>query len=97
MHVIAKKVLRDFWQEHPDSESALQAWYHEACTDTWTDSSAVKAKYGSASIINAERVVFNIGGNKYRLVVRVNYTSSTVFVRFVGTHREYDNIDVETV
>ena len=97
MNVIAKKALRDFCERCPDAELALQAWYHEVCSASWENSAELKSRYGSASIINAERVVFNICGNKYRLVVRINYASSTVFVRFLGTHKEYDNIDVEAV
>jgi len=97
MHVLSRKALRDFWARVPEAEGALQAWFHEVSVAAWTSSAEVKARYGSASIISAERVVFNICGNKYRLVARINYASSTLFVRFVGTHREYDRIDVETV
>ncbi len=97
MHVIARKALVDFWGLHPDSKSSLEAWYHEAKAAHWSSSAAIKQQYGSASIIGSERVVFDICGNKYRLVVRVNYGSGTVFVRFVGTHRQYDAIDVGAV
>ncbi|NCC50342.1 MAG: type II toxin-antitoxin system HigB family toxin [Spartobacteria bacterium] len=97
MHVISRKKLRDFWAGHADAEEQLKAWFHEAKTASWASSVELKKKYGKASIINAERVVFNICGNKYRLVVRINYTSGAVFVRFVGTHRQYDKIDVETI
>jgi len=97
MHVISRKALRDFWQRAPDAEQALKAWFHEVRTETWRNSAELKAKYGAASVINAERVVFNIRGNTYRLVVRINYRSSTVFIRFVGTHGEYDKIDAETI
>jgi mRNA interferase HigB len=95
MHVIAVKPLKDFWNRHPDSEGPLQAWYHEAKDAHWKNSAELKVRYPSASIINSERAVFNIGGNKYRLVVRINYKSETVFVRFVGTHAAYDRIDPE--
>ena len=97
MHVISIKKLRTFWINHAEAEEALKAWFHEAEVATWANSAELKDKYGTASIINAERVVFNICGNKYRLAVRINYTSGTVFVRFVGTHREYDRIDVGTI
>jgi mRNA interferase HigB len=97
MHVISRRTLRDFWEEHSDAKGALQAWFHEAAAASWADSAEVKAKYGSASIISAERVVFNICGNKYRLVIRINYASATVFVRFVGTHRDYDSIDAGAI
>ena len=96
MTVIALKTLKEYWSKNPDSENALKAWYHEAKNAKWKNSAELKEKYQSASIINSERVVFNICGNKYRLVVRINY-GKTIFVRFVGTHKEYDKIDVESV
>lgn len=97
MHVISRKALKEFWKEHPDAEDSLKAWFHEASAAQWANSAQVKEKYRSASIIGAERVVFNICGNKYRLAVRINYASKTLFVKFIGTHREYDRIDVENV
>jgi mRNA interferase HigB len=97
MHVISRKVLLEFWAQHPDSEAALQAWFHEAKVACWRNSAELKAKYGGASIINAERVVFNICGNKYRLIARINYVSGALFIRFVGTHKEYDQVDAETI
>ena len=83
--------------ERADARMALEAWYREAKTASWTTSAEVKAKYRSASILKGGRVVFNICGNKYRLVARVNYTVGVIYVRFVGTHAEYDNIDAETI
>jgi mRNA interferase HigB len=97
MHVISRKILREFWEGEPESEQALKAWFHEAEKAGWHNSAELKRQYGSASIIDAERVVFNICGNKFRLVVRINYAGQTVFVRFVGTHHQYDKIDVETI
>ena len=97
MHVIARKALVEFWTEHPDSEQALRAWYHEASRAEWRPSAEVKQMYRSASIISAERVVFNICGNKYRLIVRIKYGRGVAFIRFVGAHAEYDAIDAETV
>ena len=97
MHVISRKRLVEFWQEHADAAGQLQAWFHVTCKAEWANSAELKAKFGAASIINAERVVFNVCGNKYRLVVRINYASKTVFIRFVGTHAQYDRIDPESV
>ncbi len=97
MHVISRKMLRDFWEQESESEGALKAWFHEAEEAAWRNSAELKRQYGSASVINAERVVFNICGNKFRLVVRINYASQTIFIRFIGTHRQYDKIDVETI
>jgi mRNA interferase HigB len=97
MRVISIKKLREFWGRFPDSEEALKTWYAEAEAASWGDSADIKAKYRSASILKGSRVVFNICGNKYRLVVLIRYPFSTVFIRFVGTHKEYDAIDAEVV
>lgn len=97
MHVIARPCLIGFWMKHPDAEGPLRAWYAEAKAAEWSSSADIKKRYSTASILNSERVVFNIGGNKYRLVVRINYASGTVFVGFVGTHKDYDSIDAEAV
>ncbi|MBX3729302.1 MAG: type II toxin-antitoxin system HigB family toxin [Candidatus Sumerlaeia bacterium] len=97
MHVISRRSLRAFWERHPDAEAALEAWFHEAKRAHWASSADIKARYGTASIIGSERVVFNICGNRYRLIVRVNYESQALFIRFVGTHKEYDKIDARTV
>ena len=99
MHVISKKTLGEFYKRSDcqDAKGPLEAWYYEAKHAQWSDPSEIKAQYGSASIFKNNRVVFNIGGNKYRLVVRMNYESKPVFVRFIGTHKEYDEIDVEAI
>jgi mRNA interferase HigB len=97
MHVISIKKLREFWGRFPDSEEALKTWYAEAKAASWGNPTDIKAKYCSASILKGNRVVFNICGNKYRLVVRVLYPYFTVHIRFVGTHKEYDAIDAEVV
>lgn len=97
MRVIAKSTLREFWERHPDSEQALLSWYREVEQANWDTPSNVKARYPSASIVAGDRVVFNIKGNHYRLVVKINYGYRTVYVRFVGTHAEYDKVNVEEV
>jgi mRNA interferase HigB len=99
MRIIARKALREFWEQlaHRDAEQPLKAWYAEAKSATWRTPADVKAQYGSASIVGHNRVVFNIAGNKYRLVVKFHYNTGIGYVRFVGTHQEYDQIDVETV
>lgn len=97
MRVIAKRTLREFWLKHADAREPLAAWYQEACKAEWLKPADIKARYASASFVGNERVVFNIGGNKYRLVVRVNYDYGIVYIRFVGTHADYDRIDVEQV
>lgn len=97
MRVIAVKTLRTFWVKHPDAEQPLLAWYDEASKATWRQPSDIKARYASASILKNRRVVFNIRGNDYRLIVAVAYRVGVVYVKFVGTHRQYDVVDAETV
>ncbi len=97
MRIISKKALRDFWEREPSARGELEAWHAEAKHADWATPAAVKAHYGSASILKDGRAVFNICGNKYRLVVWINYDFFTVYVRFVGTHAEYDEIDAQTI
>ena len=97
MRVIAKSTLREFWQVHPDAEEPLLAWFREVEHEDWDTPAKVKQKYRSASIVGNDRVVFNIKGNTYRLVVRINYPYRIVYIRFVGTHAEYDEVDVEEI
>lgn len=97
MRIIAKRALREFWEQHRDAEEPLLAWYREVEQEDWDTPAAVKEKYRSASIVANNRVVFNIKGNSYRLVVRINYRTRIVLIRFVGTHAEYDRINVEEV
>lgn len=99
MHVISRKTLIDFYsiKEFNDSKGQLESWYYEAKHAEWASPSELKQQYRSASILKNNRIVFNIAGNKYRLVVRVNFESKTIFIRFIGTHKEYDKIDVENI
>jgi len=97
VHILSKKALRDFWRAHPDAEDALKAWYQEASQSSWRSPAEIKKLYANASIVADNRVVFNIKGNKYRLIVRIRYDSGIVFIRFIGTHAEYDRVDARTV
>lgn len=97
MHIVAVKFLRAFWEKHPDSEQALKSWADEARKATWTQPAEIKEQYRSASILKNRRVVFNIKGNDYRLVVSVAYHYQALYVKFIGTHSEYDAINAETV
>jgi mRNA interferase HigB len=97
MRVISKRSLRDFWARFPDSEDTLKAWHSEVQAASWQTPADIKEKYRSASILKDSRAVFNICGNKYRLVVKFNFKSAIVFIRFVGTHKEYDATGVEVV
>lgn len=97
MHIVAVKFLRDFWGQHPAAEQALSSWVDEVKMAKWVLPTGIKAQYRSASILKNRRVVFNIKGNDYRLVVSVAYHYQAVYVKFIGTHKEYDAIDAETV
>lgn len=99
MRIIAKRTLREFWQRpgRADAMQPLKAWFAEASKAQWRGPADVKAKYRSASIVGGNRAVFDIGGNKYRLIVLIRYQKGIAFIRFIGTHEEYDGIDVERV
>ena len=95
MRIIAKSTLVSFWEQYSDSEQPLKAWYKEAKNAVWTTPADIKEQYRNASILKRSRVVFNIAGNKYRLLVEVVYRIGVVYVKFVGTHKQYDAINVE--
>ncbi|MBF0145539.1 MAG: type II toxin-antitoxin system HigB family toxin [Magnetococcales bacterium] len=100
MRIIAKRTLREFWERVPaclDCKGPLEAWYALAAQADWKTPSEVKSQFRHASLLKGNRVVFNIAGNKYRLVVKVNYSYGVAYIRFVGTHAQYDQINAETV
>ncbi|MBT3347320.1 MAG: type II toxin-antitoxin system HigB family toxin [Thiotrichales bacterium] len=97
MRIIAKKALRDFWKDYPDAQPSLEAWHAKVKKAKWETSNNVKADYRNASFVANNRVIFNIKGNKYRIVVAINYDFGIVYIRFVGSHKEYDNIDTTTI
>ena len=97
MRVIALRTLRIFWGAHADAEQSLKSWYDEAKKAKWKTPNDIKAEYSSASFIPGDRVVFNIRGNTYRLVVAVNYARQKLFIRFIGTHSMYDKINAEKI
>jgi mRNA interferase HigB len=97
MRIVAKRALRIFWETHPDAKDPLLAWYREVEKEEWSNPARLKEKYRSASVVTDNRVVLNIKGNNYRLVVKINYSYRVVYIRFIGTHAEYDKIDVEEV
>ena len=97
MRVIALRTLRDYWERHPDSRPSLQASYADAKHADWKSPAEIKATYRNASILGDNRVVFNLKGNDYRLVVRIAYGFRIVYIRFIGTHSEYAQIDAETI
>lgn len=97
MRIISRKTLKEYWEQHPDARQALQAWYADVRQSNWQSPTDVKRIYRNASIAANNRIVFNIKGNNYRLVVAVRYEYGIVYIRFVGTHQEYDKIDVTMI
>ena len=93
MRVIAKKNLIAFWEKYPEAEQSLRAWHDEAMKANWKTPQDIKDKYASASFLQNNRVVFNIKGNQFRLIAAVAYKFGAVYIKFVGTHAEYDHID----
>ena len=102
MRIIARRMLKNYWENYkganqPALESALKAWFLEVRNAEWNNANEIKQQFGSASILKNGRVVFNVCGNNFRLVVSVNFERKIVFTRWVGTHEEYDQIDVEEI
>lgn len=97
LRIIAKKILRDFWTKHSDCEQQLKAWYQEADKGTWKTLNELKVDYPNASILDSNRVCFNIKGNNYRLIVKINFSYQMMWIRFIGTHSEYDKIDANKI
>ncbi len=97
MRIIALSTLKEFWEKYPDSEEQLKAWYAVAKAADWDSRQSIKGAYGNSSILKDGRVVFNIAGNKYRLIAWTNYPYRVLYIRFIGTHKEYDKIDAQTV
>lgn len=95
MRIIARKRLREFWELHPDAKGPLQAWFTEVRKVKWTSTAQIKTQYPSASFVGNSRVIFNIKGNKYRLII--HFRPLIVFIRFIDTHANYDRIDPATV
>ncbi len=97
MRIISRRVLREFWETHADAEQPLKSWFSDARKADWKSPADSKAHYASASILPGDRVVWNIKGNDYRLVAKVNYHFGAVWIRFVGAHAEYDKIDATDI
>lgn len=100
MRIIALSTMRDFWESsaaYADARGPALAWYRQVLKADWGSPAEVKRDFGSASVLRDGRIVFNIAGNKYRLVVWINYAYRVVYVRFIGTHAAYDRIDAQTV
>jgi mRNA interferase HigB len=95
--IFAKSTLRQFWEKYPDSEQYLKTWYDTAMSSDWKTPVDVKKSYSNASILKDSRIVFNIKGNTYRLIVKVNFEKRWIFIRFIGTQVEYDKIDANKI
>ena len=97
MRILKRKTLRDYYAEHPETQGALESWFFEVKSDLWRNPEDVRAKFPKARTIPGNRVIFKLLGNKYRLIVKVEYSAGLVFIRFIGTHKEYDQINAEEV
>jgi len=95
--IFAKGTLREYWEKHPDTEQYLKTWYDTAMSSDWKIPADVKQTYANASILKDSRIVFNIKGNSYRLIAKFHFEKQWIFIRFIGTHNEYDNINANTI
>ncbi len=97
MRIISRRTLREFWEKYPDAEQPLKVWFQTVKKANWGSFNELKAQVGSASLIGNNRVVFNIKGNNYRLVVRILFDQRKMWIRFIGTHRLYDTVDIRNI
>jgi mRNA interferase HigB len=97
MRIISRRLLKDFWTQHPQAEQPLRSWFEEAKHSQWKHPKDIKLLYRSADFLSGNKVIFNIGGNKYRLIVKINYEYGVIYTIFIGTHAEYDKVDVEKI
>ncbi|MCB1167466.1 MAG: type II toxin-antitoxin system HigB family toxin [Leptospiraceae bacterium] len=97
MRVISKKPLRQFWEKHRDAEDWLKAWLREVQVADWKSFADIRSRYGSADWIPKNKIIFNVKGNRYRLITKVNFKAQIVYIRFIGTPEEYDRLDVESL
>ncbi len=95
--IFAKSTLRKFWEKHAETEQYIKTWYDTAMCSERRDPNDIKRTYANASILKNSRVVFNIKGNDYKLVAKINFEKQWLFVRFIGTHAEYDKIDANNI
>lgn len=97
MRIIARRTLKEFWLSHPDSEQPLKAWFHEAKISNWKSFQDIKTQFPTADVRPRNRAIFNIRGNRFRLIVKIHYNTGIIFIRFVGTHSDYDRINPDTI
>jgi mRNA interferase HigB len=97
MRIISRSTLRDFWEKFPETETPLKSWFGEVKKAEWQTFNQLKQQFGNASVVGNERVVFNIKGNNYRLVAAIDYEKQILWIRFIGSHKNYDKIDAKTI
>ena len=97
MRIISRKTLKEFWELHPDSEQQLKIWFKEVKKAEWTNLNMIKKEFPSLSILQGNRLVFNIKENNYRLIVRINFDFKIVWIKFIGTHKQYDKMDAKKI
>jgi mRNA interferase HigB len=99
MRVISKKTIKDFYEQpiYAEGKDSLESWYKEAINATWNNPNEIKEQYCNASVVGNNRIVFNIYGNKYRLIVKINYYAKVIYIRFIGTHKQYDKINAQEI
>tara|TARA_B110000495_G_C22918792_1_gene536752 strand:+ start:426 stop:719 length:294 start_codon:yes stop_codon:yes gene_type:complete len=97
MRVIAMRTLKAYWDEHPETREHIESWYTITKAVSWKNPNDIKSQFRNASILKNGRVVFNIKGNNYRLIVKIHYNTGIVFIRFIGTHKAYNQINAEEV
>ncbi|MBK8485989.1 MAG: type II toxin-antitoxin system HigB family toxin [Saprospiraceae bacterium] len=97
MRIIARKTLKDFWTKYPDSEQSLKSWYREISPNNWRNMIELKKRFPSMRIVSNNKAEFNIKGNNYRLLVRINIEYQLIYIRFIGTHKQYDKIDARKI
>lgn len=97
MRIISRKTLKQFWEKHVDAKGWLEDWCAEAKSGEWKSPEEIKKRYSSISVLNDNRAVFNVCGNNYRLIVKINYNYEIIYIRFIGTHAEYDKINANKI
>ena len=97
MRIIAKSTLREYWKTNKDSEQALLSWYKMSTKAKWQNFNEVKMQFGTCKIIGSDRIVFKIKGNKYRLIIKISFDNQLIWIRFIGTHSEYDSINAKQI
>lgn len=97
MRIVSKKILRDFWEKHDDCRQQLKSWFQETSNAEWKTPNEIRKEYPSASFLTDRRIVFNIKGNSYRLIIKINYDYQMIWIRFIGTHAQYDKIDATKI